>query len=56
MELLEFLKSELSLNRAMGDIQTMLADLWNKRENPSLVQDSKKRPKSYRGIKMGPKP
>lgn len=48
--LLAFLKSELSQNRALGDYQTMLRALWNKRENPTLTQTPTKLPVGYRSL------
>lgn len=46
--LLAFLESEINLNRALGDYQTMLRALWNKRENPDLSQIPTTPPKGYR--------
>ena len=46
--LLAFLEEELAKGRAMGDIQTMLAALWNKRKKPSLEQEPTRRPAGYR--------
>jgi len=51
-KLLEYLAQELRKNRARGDIQTMLAALWNKRNNPTLHQKPTKRPRGYRGMAM----
>jgi hypothetical protein len=48
--LLAFLESELSQNRALGDYQTMLRALWNKRENPTLTQTPTKLPQGYRSL------
>jgi hypothetical protein len=48
--LLAFLESELSQNRALGDYQTMLRALWNKRENPTLTQTPTKLPVGYRSL------
>ncbi|WP_017717518.1 hypothetical protein [Kamptonema formosum] len=48
--LLAFLESEISQNRALGDYQTMLRSLWNKRENPTLTQTPTKLPKGYRSL------
>jgi hypothetical protein len=48
--LLAFLESELSQNRALGDYQTMLRALWNKRENPILTQTPTKLPQGYRSL------
>jgi hypothetical protein len=50
--LLNYLDGELENGRALGDLQTMLASLWNKRNNTELVQDSRLLPKGYRGIAM----
>lgn len=48
--LLAFLESELFQNRALGDYQTMLRALWNKRENPTLTQTPTKLPQGYRSL------
>jgi hypothetical protein len=48
--LLAFLESELTQNRALGDYQTMLRALWNKRENPTLTQSPTKLPVGYRSL------
>ncbi|MBD1839790.1 hypothetical protein H6F50_08470 [Coleofasciculus sp. FACHB-712] len=48
--LLAFLESELSQNRALGDYQTMLRALWNKRETPTLSQIPTKLPQGYRSL------
>ncbi|MBD1939201.1 hypothetical protein H6F73_18105 [Microcoleus sp. FACHB-68] len=48
--LLAFLESEISQNRALGDYQTMLRALWNKRENPTLTQIPTKLPVGYRSL------
>ena len=48
--LLAFFESELTQNRALGDYQTMLRALWNKRENPTLTQSPTKLPIGYRSL------
>jgi hypothetical protein len=48
--LLAFFESELTQNRALGDYQTMLRALWNKRENPTLTQSPTKLPVGYRSL------
>lgn len=48
--LLAFLGSEILQNRALGDYQTMLRALWNKRENPTLIQAPTKLPAGYRSL------
>jgi len=48
--LLAFFESELAQNRALGDYQTMLRALWNKRENPTLTQSPTKLPVGYRSL------
>lgn len=51
-ELLTFLDSELAKKRALGDYQTMLAALWNKRKDPSIIQPPKEVPKGYRSVAL----
>ncbi|BAZ14310.1 hypothetical protein NIES4071_61530 [Calothrix sp. NIES-4071] len=48
LALLAFLESEISQNRALGDYQTMLRALWNKRKNSDLHQTPTTLPKGYR--------
>lgn len=48
--ILTFLESELILGRALGDYQTMLRALWNKREDPTIIQSPTKLPKGYRSL------
>lgn len=48
--LLAFLESEIFQNRALGDYQTMLRALWNKRKNPTLTQNPTKLPAGYRSL------
>lgn len=48
--LLNFLESEIALERALGDYQTMLRALWNKREDPTIIQPPTKLPKGYRSL------
>jgi hypothetical protein len=48
--LLNFLESEIALERALGDYQTMLRALWNKREDPTIIQPTTKLPKGYRSL------
>lgn len=50
--LLAFLASELAQNRGLGDYQTMLAALWNKRKKPNLIQPNKQLPVGYRSTVM----
>lgn len=50
--LLIFLASELAQNRGLGDYQTMLAALWNKRKKPNLIQPNKQLPLGYRSTVM----
>jgi hypothetical protein len=48
--LLAFLESELTQSRALGDYQTMLRALWNKRDNPTVTQSPTKLPVGYRSL------
>lgn len=50
--LLAFLASELAQNRGLGDYQTMLAAVWNKRKRPDLIQPNKQLPVGYRSTVM----
>lgn len=50
--LLTFLASELAQNRSIGDYQTMLAALWNKRKKPNLIQPNRQLPLGYRSTVM----
>ena len=50
--LLTFLASELAQKRGLGDYQTMLAALWNKRKKPNLIQPNKQLPLGYRSTVM----
>lgn len=50
LALLTFLDSELAKKRALGDYQTMLAALWNKRKDPTLIQPPRQLPKGYRSL------
>ncbi|GAA6732665.1 hypothetical protein YIM73518_24290 [Thermus brockianus] len=51
-QLREIIERNVDEEKATGDIQTMLAALWNKVENPELTQDADKRPPGYRSKRL----